>query len=68
MSSAQVPGRGSSATEDAARPGTSLARHSVGMAGVLFQSVTFMAPGAAVATSLAIGAVYAAGRCRCRCS
>jgi amino acid transporter len=31
------------------------------MAGVLFQSITFMAPGAAVATSLAVGAVYAGG-------
>ncbi len=31
------------------------------MAGVLFQSVTFMAPGAAVATSLAVGAIYAGG-------
>ena len=37
------------------------ARHTVGLPGVLFQSVTFMAPGAAVATSLAVGAVYAGG-------
>jgi amino acid transporter len=59
MSSAQVPE--ASFVPDAPRSGTSLARHSVGMAGVLFQSVTFMAPGAAVATSLAIGAVYAGG-------
>src|SRR6202167_5523030 len=59
MSSAQVPE--ASFVPDAPRPGTSLARHSVGMAGVLFQSVTFMAPGAAVATSLSIGAVYAGG-------
>jgi amino acid transporter len=59
MSSAQVPE--TSSVPDAPRPGTRLNRHSVGMAGVLFQSVTFMAPGAAVATSLAIGAVYAGG-------
>ena len=36
--------------------GPGLARHVVGLPGVLFQSVTFMAPGAAVATSLAVGA------------
>lgn len=40
---------------------TSLARHSVGLPGVLFQSVTFMAPGAAVATSLSVGAAFAGG-------
>jgi amino acid transporter len=40
---------------------TSLAKHVVGLPGVLFQSVTFMAPGGAVATSLAVGAVYAGG-------
>ncbi|MGC2174062.1 MAG: APC family permease [Acidimicrobiales bacterium] len=40
---------------------TTLARHVVGLPGVLFQSVTFMAPGGAVATSLAVGAVYAGG-------
>jgi len=39
----------------------SLAKHVVGLPGVLFQSVTFMAPGGAVATSLAVGAVYAGG-------
>jgi S1-C subfamily serine protease len=54
MSSAQVP-EGSPATQAAARPGTGLNRHSVGMAGVLFQSVTFMAPGAAVACSATAG-------------
>jgi amino acid transporter len=42
-------------------PNTSLARHSVGLGGVLFQSVTFMAPGGAVATSLAVGAMFAGG-------
>jgi amino acid transporter len=41
--------------------GPGLARHVVGLPGVLFQSVTFMAPGAAVATSLAVGAGYAGG-------
>jgi amino acid transporter len=40
---------------------TGLARHSVGLSGVLFQSVTFMAPGAAVATSLAVAAGFAGG-------
>jgi amino acid transporter len=39
----------------------SLAKHVIGLPGVLFQSVTFMAPGGAVATSLAVGAVYAGG-------
>lgn len=38
-----------------------LARHVVGLPGVLFQSVTFMAPGAAVATSLSVGAAFAGG-------
>jgi amino acid transporter len=42
-------------------PRTSLARHTVGLPGVLFQSVTFMAPGAAVATSLAVAAGFAGG-------
>jgi amino acid transporter len=41
--------------------GSGLARHVVGLPGVLFQSVTFMAPGAAVATSLAVGAAFAGG-------
>jgi amino acid transporter len=40
---------------------TSLAKHVIGLPGVLFQSVTFMAPGGAVATSLAVGAAYAGG-------
>ncbi|HXW43523.1 MAG TPA: APC family permease [Streptosporangiaceae bacterium] len=44
-----------------AAPSTKLARHTVGLPGVLFQSVTFMAPGGAVATSLAVGAVFAGG-------
>src|SRR5580692_7838228 len=50
-------------TRPAARtaPRTSLARHTVGLPGVLFQSVTFMAPGAAVATSLAVAAGFAGG-------
>ncbi len=39
----------------------SLAKHVVGLPGVLFQSVTFMAPGAAVATSLSVGAAFAGG-------
>jgi hypothetical protein len=64
MSSAQAPETASTTPE----PGTSLARHSVGMAGVLFQSVTFMAPGAAVATSLAVAPSTPAARCRSRCS
>lgn len=49
----------SSSPKAASRDG--LARHVVGLPGVLFQSVTFMAPGAAVATSLAVGAAYAGG-------
>jgi amino acid transporter len=49
------------AEPDSAAPNTGLARHTVGLAGVLFQSVTFMAPGGAVATSLAVGALYAGG-------
>ncbi|MGA7835887.1 MAG: APC family permease [Acidimicrobiales bacterium] len=36
-----------------------LATHVVGLPGVLFQSVTFMAPGGAVATSLAASAMFA---------
>lgn len=46
---------------DPSESGAGLARHVVGLPGVLFQSVTFMAPGAAVATSLAVGAGYAGG-------
>lgn len=38
-----------------------LARHTIGLPGVVFQSVTFMAPGGSIATSLAVAAVYAAG-------
>jgi amino acid transporter len=41
--------------------GHGLAKRAVGLPGVVFQSVTFMAPGASVATSLAVGAVYAGG-------
>jgi amino acid transporter len=39
--------------------GHGLAKHVVGLPGVLFQSVTFMAPGGAVATSLAASAMFA---------
>ncbi len=49
------------AAPDSNAPNTSLARHTVGLGGVLFQSITFMAPGGAVATSLAVGALYAGG-------
>jgi amino acid transporter len=38
-----------------------LARHTIGLPGVVFQSVTFMAPGGGVATSLAVAAAYASG-------
>ena len=41
--------------------GAGLARQSVGLAGVVFQSVTFMAPGGSIATSLAVAAAYAGG-------
>jgi amino acid transporter len=44
-----------------AASGGGLARQSVGLAGVVFQSVTFMAPGGAIATSLAVAAAYAGG-------
>lgn len=42
-------------------PHTGLARQSVGLPGVVFQSVTFMAPGGSIATSLAVAAAYAGG-------
>ena len=54
-------------TQDTAAPGkpggagAGLARQSVGLAGVVFQSVTFMAPGGSIATSLAVAAAYAGG-------
>lgn len=55
----------SSDTTRPAEPGagahTGLARQSVGLAGVVFQSVTFMAPGGSIATSLAVAAAYAGG-------
>ena len=50
-----------SAEQSAEATGGGLARHVVGLPGVLFQSVTFMAPGAAVATSLSVGAAFAGG-------
>lgn len=45
----------------ASRSGTSLARESIGLREVLFQSITHMAPAAAVAFSIIIGANFAGG-------
>jgi amino acid transporter len=60
MTASQLPGPATT-TQGDAKVGPGLARHTVGLAGTLFQSITFMAPGAAVATSLAVGALYAGG-------
>ena len=65
MTASQLPGPATTAHGDP-KAGPGLARHTVGLAGSLFQSITFMAPGAAVATSLAVGALYAGGACPCR--
>ena len=48
-------------TSATARPRAGLAQHTIGLPGVVFQSVTFMAPGGGVATSLAVAAAYAGG-------
>jgi len=45
----------------AAREGPGLARNAIGLREVLFQSITHMAPAAAVAFSIPAGASYAAG-------
>jgi amino acid transporter len=60
MTSSESPVE-SSAVANVGGERRSLAKNVVGLPGVLFQSVTFMAPGAAVATSLAVGAAYAGG-------
>lgn len=56
MTSEPAPRTGAPATA-----GTGLAQHTIGLPGVVFQSVTFMAPGGGVATSLAVAAAYAGG-------
>ena len=56
MTSERTPRSGAPATA-----GTGLAQHTIGLPGVVFQSVTFMAPGGGVATSLAVAAAYAGG-------
>jgi len=42
-------------------PVAQLERNAVGLMGVLFQSITSMAPGAAIAASIPLGAAFAAG-------
>ena len=42
-------------------PVTQLERNAVGLADVLFQSITSMAPGAAIAASIPLGAAFASG-------
>jgi amino acid transporter len=54
-------GQPNTAPAATAAAGAGLARQSVGLPGVVFQSVTFMAPGGGIATSLAVGAAYAGG-------
>jgi amino acid transporter len=56
VTSERAPRSGAPATA-----GTGLAQHTIGLPGVVFQSVTFMAPGGGVATSLAVAAAYAGG-------
>lgn len=43
------------------RPSAGLAREAIGLREVLFQSITHMAPAAAVAFSIIVGANYASG-------
>jgi amino acid transporter len=48
-------------SEPGSEPKTKLARDAVGLADVLFQSITSMAPAAAIAASIPLGAAFAAG-------
>ena len=43
-----------------------LRRNAIGLREVLFQSITDMAPGAAIAASIPAGVAFAAARCRWR--
>lgn len=60
---AQQTSGGSRAVADSSPSGTgtTLARGAIGLPEVLFQSITFMAPAAAVAVSIAVGATFAGG-------
>ena len=46
------------------QPVQQLERNAVGLIDVLFQSITSMAPGAAIAASIPLGAAFAAARSR----
>jgi amino acid transporter len=48
-------------SHDVAAPPTSLSRGAIGLREVLFQSITAMAPGAAIAASIPAGAAFAGG-------
>ncbi|HZB57969.1 MAG TPA: hypothetical protein VFA73_02150 [Actinomycetota bacterium] len=47
-------------------PSPSLAREAIGLREVLFQSITHMAPAAAVAFSIIVGPTSPPGPCPCR--
>jgi hypothetical protein len=47
-------------------PAAGLRRGAIGLRKVLFQSITAMAPGAAIAASIPAGASFAGVRCRWR--
>src|SRR6516165_11315134 len=55
------PGRASMATETATTTTTGLRRNAIGLREVTFQSITDMAPGAAIAASIPAGVAFAGG-------
>jgi hypothetical protein len=55
------------AVPDSGEQGTTgLRRGAVGFGGVLFQSITFMAPAIATALSIPAGIAFSGGAARCR--
>ena len=60
MSAGEVPAHSGPAPAAGARPPGELRRGVVGFGGVLFQSITFMAPAFATAFSIPIGMAFGA--------
>src|SRR5262245_39326150 len=61
MASGEVPAHSGPAPATDARPPAELRRGVVGFGGVLFQSITFMAPAIATAFSIPIGMAFGGG-------
>jgi len=62
MASGEVPAHSGPAPATDARPPVELRRGVVGFGGVLFQSITFMAPAIATAFSIPIGMAFGGGQ------